>query len=339
MKDFHILKRKKKTKNNPESKKKSGEHAKAQFLKKILVAARTHAFFSLGILLFVIDCALFTTVIFVVLLIRQSTTPKIIPFANEKLSYPYSVKKGSDLDVSSLALVVYEKNSRIFVVEKNAALRFSPASTAKIMSALVSLEYYPLDKVLIADNLRSVEGSKMGLFEGESMSVENLIYGMMLPSGNDAAYILAKNYPGGVVGFVKKMNEKALELNLSNTYFVDPAGYEDDNYTTANDLSRLASTALNNEKFKQVVGTKQKNVFDAYGKISHELKNLNKLLDTPGVYGIKTGFTGEAGGVLVTAYGYLGKTFIIVVLESQDRFADTTDIISQVIGKIQLIIY
>jgi len=133
------------------------------------------------------------------------------------------------------------------------------------------------------------------------------------------------------------MNTKARELKLLNTNFIDAAGFEDDNYTTANDLARLASAALENSEFRKIVSTKKKIVYDTSGKIPHDLKNLNELLDVPGVYGVKTGFTDEAGGVLVTAIDVNKKTYIVVVLKSDDRFADTNDIIREVVKNIQLI--
>ena len=161
----------------------------------------------------------------------------------------------------------------------------------------------------------------------------------MVPSGNDAAYMLAQNYPGGREQFVKRMNEKTRELKLENTHFVDPAGFENDNYTTAFNLARLASFAMEDKVFRKIVATKEKIVYDSSGKIVHELKNLNELLGINGVNGIKTGFTEEAGGVLVTSVEQGGKEYIIVVLNSTDRFEDTQAIIINAIKNIALMSY
>ena len=135
------------------------------------------------------------------------------------------------------------------------------------------------------------------------------------------------------------MNEKARELNMQNTYFVDPAGYDDSNYTTAFDLARLAAHAISDPRFAKIVSTKEIEVYDTSGSIVHQLSNLNELLELEGVTGIKTGFTEEAGGVLVTSIKNQGKTFIIVVLGSQDRFADTKNIIKNAIDNLRLVLY
>lgn len=262
----------------------------------------------------------------------QSENVKINP-------YPYVKPLNQDLNVSSKALVVYDPESRVVVLGKNETLRFSPASSAKIVSAIVSLEHYPKDKVLKAEGVKWVLGSKMGLEEGEEITVENLLYGMMLPSGNDAAYVLAKSYPGGIDGFVSKMNDKVKELKLKNTKFYDPSGYMDENYTTAIDLAKIASLALENEEFRKIVRTRQKQVYDFYRIIPHDLQNLNKLLENQNVIGVKTGFTEEAGGILVTSVVNKDRMFIVVVLKSLDRFYDTNEVISKVVTEIDSINY
>src|SRR3989304_12160 len=144
------------------------------------------------------------------------------------------------------------------------------------------------------------------LFQGKTKRC-----GLLLPSGNDAAYIIASVYEGGESGFVARMNEKAKELNLVNTRFIDPSGYSDDNYTTAYDLARLASYALKNPRLATIVSTKNKTVTDVTGEIIHELSNLNELLGVAGVNGVKTGFTEEALGVLVSSVERDGRSYII----------------------------
>ena len=241
-----------------------------------------------------------------------------------------------DLNISAESLIVYEKDSRVVVFEKKGSLRFSPASTTKIMTALVALESYDLKQYLPANGVSTVLGSKMGLVEGEEVRVEDLLYGLMLPSGNDAAFVLAQNYPGGRKKFMDRMNEKTRELRLYNTFFVDPAGLEDENYTTAFDLARLALVALQNKEFKRVVETKQVTVYDKTFTHEHRLENLNQLLNKKGVFGVKTGYTQEAGQVLVTSFESKAKTYIIVVLKSTDRFWDTEQILAEVVQKVQL---
>ncbi len=241
-----------------------------------------------------------------------------------------------ELRVSADSLIVYEKDSRVVVFEKNSSLRFSPASTTKIMTALIALETYELDQYLSADGVSGVLGSKMGLIEGEQIRVVDLLYGLMLPSGNDAAHVLAVHYPGGKEAFVKRMNEKAAELRLSNTKFVDPAGLEDGNYSTAFDLARLAVFAIQNSELKKIVETKYITVYDKTFTYEHRLENLNRLLFNQGVFGVKTGYTYEAGQVLVTSFESKGKTYMIVVLKSDDRFYDTEQILNEIVKKVQL---
>ena len=265
-----------------------------------------------------------------VLNLEMVTTPIALPLLKEDIE---------KIGISSRAYIIYDQESRTVFWGKNEKLRFSPASSTKIMTAIIALEEYNLDREFTAIGLDNVEGSTMKLHEGETITVENLLYGLMLPSGNDAAYVLANSYPGGEAGFVARMNGKAKELNLINTKFIDSAGYSDDNYTTAYDLARLASYALRNPRFAAIVSTKNRTVTDITGTITHELSNLNELLGIKGVSGVKTGFTEEALGVLVSSVEHDGRTYIIVVLGSHDRFLDTKNIIDRAVEKITLIFY
>ena len=289
----------------------------------------------LTLIVFIFNLILIVGIVYVFYLI-SSTKIKKIPMSSTSNQVVPFVSDGF-ADVSAKTFAVYEPNSRILIAGKNAHLRFTPASASKIMTALIALEQYQPDTILKAGDMSVIGGSKMKLFTGEEMTVENLLYGMMLPSGNDAAIVLAQNYPSGQTAFVARMNQKAAELKLTNTRFLDPAGYEDENYTTAFDLVRLASFAFQNPLFRQIVGTKSTVVYDVTGKFPHKLENLNELLDIPGVVGVKTGFTDEAGGVLVTAIEKDGKTYFIAVLRSIDRFADTRSVINSIIEKINLL--
>jgi D-alanyl-D-alanine carboxypeptidase len=242
----------------------------------------------------------------------------------------------NSINASAEAFIVYDTSSRSVIAGKNQNLRFSPASTAKIMTAVLTLSHYNLDDYLIVPpDIYTVQGSKMNLILGESVSVTNLLYGMLLPSGNDAAHTLAYYYPGGVNGFVKAMNDKANDLKLYNTHFADPAGYDDQNYTTAVDLARLASYAMQNPIFRKIVDTKYIQVSDRLNSHQFYLTNLNELLQYPDVIGVKTGFTNEAGGVLVTALMKNGKMIIVVVLKSGDRFSDTKDLMQFINEKVE----
>ncbi len=239
----------------------------------------------------------------------------------------------SEIEVTAASYIVYDPLTRTVVLSKNPNMRLSPASSIKILTALVALDQYDLNSYLSGISA-SYDESKMGLYIGEEISVENLLYGLLLISGNDAAKTLAQNYPGGSDAFVKAMNNKAFDLKLTESMFFDPSGYLDNNYSTAFDMARLGSYAMKNGKIREIVGTKNKVVFDRYGLTVHPLINLNELLNDRNVTGIKTGFTNEAGGVLLTSYVHSGREIIIVVMKSEDRFSDTRKIISEVEDKI-----
>src|SRR3989344_407700 len=172
------------------------------------------------------------------------------PFEITKTQYP-AFKIPIDPDITAKAVVIMDKDSKVVLFSKNPNLLFSMASTTKIMTALVALDYYK-DQDILTVKTEKVEGVNVGFKVGEKLKFENVLYAMLLPSGNDAALALAQNYlPAGKAGlggeeaFVKKMNEMARSLKLNNTNFADAIGLEDSrDYTTPLDLARLASIAL-----------------------------------------------------------------------------------------------
>lgn len=231
--------------------------------------------------------------------------------------------------LSAKGVVVMDADSKVVLFCKNENLRFSSASTTKIMTALTALDKFSLSDVLTV-NSGPVEGVNLGLKEGQKISFEDLLYALLLPSANDAAFVIAQNYGDD---FVKKMNETAAKLSLYNTNYEDPAGLEDDgDYTTPLDLARLASVAMRNETFSKIVGTKEKTII--MGEENLTVKNLNKLLGNPGIVGIKTGTTIGAGQVLVTSKKVGDRAIIIVVMGSEDRYIDTQRILSELEGNL-----
>ncbi|MDP2649329.1 MAG: D-alanyl-D-alanine carboxypeptidase, partial [bacterium] len=142
-------------------------------------------------------------------------------------------------------------------------------------------------------------------------------------------------YEGGEAMFINKMNGNALNFKLENTHFTDSIGLDQKNYTTSHDLARLASVALKNKVFADIVSTKNKVITDVSQKKVYILNNLNQLLGKDGVNGVKTGFTEEAQGVLVTSRKNNNHTLIIVVIKSKDRFFDTQELLSLVGVNIQ----
>lgn len=288
-----------------------------------------------NILLSLIIVVAISLIIFLIILMQFVSLRNISGDTQDSINFSYFVNRPDQLS-SSKALIVYDTNSHVSVLTKNENLRFAPASTAKIMTAIVVMESFSPDTILTADySTVAREGSKMGLFLNEKMTVSDLVYGMLLPSGNDAAYLLASSYPGGEKAFVKRMNERAKELDLLNTHFVDPAGYEDDNYSTAYDMARLGAKLLDNEFLARVVSTKKIIIYNTDKTIPHQIKNLNELLEIPGVNGVKTGFTNEAEGVLVSSFAHMGKQYVMVVLRSKDRFQDTKELINGIINDLK----
>ena len=291
-------------------------------------------FFDIVIILLLLNIIGIAVIVFYL----QRINSYVLPYTNTTYTKVSQIPLSMDLstiNASSEAYVVYDTATRTVVAGKNQNLRFSPASTAKVMTALLVLEHYKLDDYLtIPPSVYGVIGYKMHLVAGEEVSVRNLLYGLMLPSGNDAAYTLAYNYPGGIKGFVRTMNIKAKQNRLTNTYFADPAGYEDSNYTTASELARLGAIAMENNEFRKIVRTKYIEVTNRTNTHTFYLTNLNELLQYDNVLGIKTGFTNEAGGVLLTAIEENNTLFIVTVLKSENRFVDTKDLMNFIMEKV-----
>jgi len=255
------------------------------------------------------------------------------PITAKVNSYPF-LKKKNFPEISAKAAIIMDKDSSVVLYSKNPNLRFSPASTTKIMTALTALEYFNPSDILTVKSAKT-EGSTIGLFEGEKMTFLDLLYAMLLPSANDAAFVIAQNYPGGEKAFIDKMNENTRRFHLYNTHFEDPAGLLDyKDYASPIDLARLASIALDNKIISQIVSTKRRIISDIDGLVTYDVSNLNKLLGIYGINGVKTGFTDEAGGVLITSKVENGHTLIIVVLRSEDRFADTLRLVDFISGNI-----
>jgi D-alanyl-D-alanine carboxypeptidase len=209
-----------------------------------------------------------------------------------------------------------------------AKTRLAMASTTKIMTALVAADYFKSGQVLTVPKEALVGGSSMDLFAGEQMTFRSLLYGMLLNSGNDAAYTLAYNYSGGLNNFIDQMNLKAEQMNLKNTHFQNPAGFDNfDHYTSAADMAQIAKVFTKDALLAKIVATKNTSVVSFDKSKQHLLTNLNKLLGQNGVVGIKTGTTDASGENLVTLVERDGHRVLIVLLNSKDRFGETKQII------------
>lgn len=239
---------------------------------------------------------------------------------------------GKNLPVPSFtarAVLIKDLATDNMLYQKDANVSYPIASTTKIMTALVASEYFKQNAVLTVGSSASIPGSRVGLNFGEDLSFRSLLYGMLLNSGNDAAFTLAENYPGGILGFVSAMNKKALELNLKSTHFDNPAGFDSPNhYSSAADLATITEEALKDVTLTRIFATKQTNIVSLDKKYTHQLFNLNKLLsDVQGVLGVKTGTTDQAKENLVTLIERNGHKVLLVVLGSDDRFGETTRLI------------
>lgn len=204
-------------------------------------------------------------------------------------------------------------------MEKNADQQHLIASTTKIMTALVVCEQCNvLDRVRIPREAVGIEGSSMYLREGEVLTVQELLYGLMLRSGNDAAEALAIYCAGTVEGFAQLMNDKAHRLGLVNTHFENPHGLDSPNhYSTAEDMAKLAAYAMENPIFAQTVSTKTVTIGERV------LQNHNKLLwQVDGADGVKTGFTKAAGRILVSSATRQGRRLVAVTMNAPDDWAD-----------------
>lgn len=230
---------------------------------------------------------------------------------------------------SARAVFVKDLTSGITLYQKDANLPLPIASTTKIMTAIVASEYFKPNSVLTVRDGVSIPGSKVGLFLGEDLTFRSLLYGMLLSSGNDAAYTLAENYPGGALGFVSAMNKKVTELSLQNTHFDNPAGFDSPrHFSSAKDLAAITEEALKNSNLARIFATKETNIVSLDKKYTHKLANLNKLLSqVKGVLGVKTGYTEEAKENLVTYVNRDGHQILTVALGSNDRFGESTKLI------------
>jgi serine-type D-Ala-D-Ala carboxypeptidase (penicillin-binding protein 5/6) len=227
-------------------------------------------------------------------------------------------------ELSAKAVVAFDTETGKILYQKNMDAPLAPASTTKIMTAIVAIEAFNNSDLLTVPPSALVGGSNMGLQVGEIMTFRSLLYGMMLNSGNDAAFTIAMNYPGGFDAFVFKMNEKAKELGLKNTHFDNPAGFDSpSHYSSAFDLLQIGRESIKNVRLGKVFSTKETQVTSIDKTQTHVLKNLNKLLGEAGIVGIKTGTTEMAGESLVGLSERGGHTVLTVMLNSKDRFGET----------------
>lgn len=250
----------------------------------------------------------------------------VVPVVSAKVS-----EKPVAPRVSCVAAVLMEWQTGTILFEKNAFRRMHPASLTKMMTALLALERGRLeDYVEVSYEAASQPGSTMYLKEGDVFTLEDLLYGLMLNSGNDAAWAIAEYIgKGKAKTFIDMMNERAKKIGAINTRFQNPHGLTEPNhYTTAFDLALIAKTCLRHPFFKKLVATKEKDVIEAERKVKISLYNTNRLLWLrPGADGVKTGTTVAAGQCLVASATKGDMRLLVVILDSGDRWTDAAKLL------------
>lgn len=239
---------------------------------------------------------------------------------------------GNDLSINARSYVVLDRKSKKVLIGENEYTKAKMASTTKIMTATIILENCNLDDIVtISKKSANTGGSRLGLKTNDKISVLNLLYGLLLCSGNDAAVALAEYCSGSIPEFCNLMNQKAIELGLTNSHFETPHGLDSDgHYTTAYELALITDYALKNSTFVKIVNTKNHTIqINNYPK---NLSNTNELLGVlDGVYGVKTGFTNGANRCLVTACKRNDMDLICIVLgcdTKKFRGQDSTKLIN-----------
>lgn len=238
-----------------------------------------------------------------------------------------TVTCGNAGSASAASFCVIDAMTGRILYEKDAHTKRGMASTTKIMTALVALEKgNPDDIAQVSYTASRTEGSSLYLKAGEKMRVSDLVYGLMLNSGNDAAVVLAEHIGGGVPAFARMMNDFALEIGAKSTNFKNPNGlHDEEHYTTAYDLALITRRAMQNETFRQISATKKYTVETVDTKRKIYLSNHNKLLNLlDGCDGVKTGFTKKTGRCLVSSVTRDGWQAICVTLNAGDDWNDHT---------------
>ena len=228
------------------------------------------------------------------------------------------------VEVSAAAAVLMDADSGRLLYEKNGEKRMLIASTTKLMTALVALEQGGLQQEITVTGSHMAEGSSMYLRPGEKLTLETLLYGLLLSSGNDAALAVTECM-GGAAPFVARMNEKAAELGMENTHFANPNGLDDEeHYSTAEDMAKLAAAAMNDPVLRRVASTRTARIG------GRTLTNHNKLLSrVEGCVGLKTGYTKAAGRTLVSCAERDGVRLVAVTLQDGDDWNDHASLYEQ----------
>lgn len=267
-----------------------------------------------------------------ILLVLLVSTPQFPNATTPKVAIPQSVFSAKPApQVSAKNIFIQDRNSKMVLYAKAADDHIYPASTTKMLTAIVARNHYPPDTEITV-TVAYPEGQDIGLMPGERVSIDNLLYALLVLSANDAAEVLAENYTGGRTAFIAEMNDQAKKLNLRNSNFLNPSGLDQmGHYSSASDLARLADSLMSDDYLRRIVSAENAVVASTNGQIIHPIANVNQLLGKiPGVLGVKTGWTDLAGESLVTLINRDGHEVIISLMGSGDRFTDTQTLIDWV---------
>lgn len=232
--------------------------------------------------------------------------------------------------VSARAYALIDQNSGRIISSSNAEARMPMASTTKIITGLIAVESGRLDETItVSGEAIRVEGSSMGLIADEKITLREVVYGLMLESGNDAANTIAYVLAGSTADFAKLMNQRASKIGLKNTHFCNPSGLSNPNhYTTAHDLATLAAEAMKNEEFAKIVSTQKIKISYNGMKNGRTLINHNRLLCSyDGALGVKTGFTKKSGRCLVSCAKRNNVELVLATLNDPDDWRDHAELL------------
>ena len=265
--------------------------------------------------------------------ILNPSAPAVLGIDEEKI--PRIVEDIPFPDITAVSLYAMDLGTETKLADVNSHFELAPASTTKLMTALVALDLYDLEERLVVPEFcTEIEGLKAGFYARDTYKVEGLLYSSLVNSSADAACTLAT----GKIPyheFIGEMNDKAIELGLTNTSFTNPVGLDGENgshYSTAKDLYALAKEAVTADLISKIVSTKSVDIVSESGASTY-LVNTNSLLwSLPGSVGVKTGSTEAAGEVLIYEYDLDGKNIMIVVMHSSDRFGDTTKVLEWILS-------
>ena len=232
-------------------------------------------------------------------------------------------------EISAQAVMIYDPNHGAILYQKNAQQPLPIASLTKMMTGLLVVENYDLNEIVTIDGEENIEGNTIKLQRGEIITVDSLLHGLLIFSGNDAAYALANHHPRGLNGFIDQMNKKAQSLHLYQTSFDNPAGFDTANqYSTAYDLTILLKEVLEHPELQTIMGKPFDQVTSLDDQYTHAVYNTNELLKkTEGIVAGKTGSTPLAKECLVTKVERNGHTILTVMLGSDNRFGETDKLI------------